>query len=240
MHNYGPRYQCVEAAQAKVRCTFKNRTLSVSGFRCWQLQVPLRGHRDGSGWAWEPVTLQCTPFWSCPAAIPLFLAGTGYKVLFPCCTASLKKLLAGSNFQLDNNDGTFMECFQWLKALYNLIKEKHGMHKYTHTEKQTWWHNNTVIKWWTTPVHAKQYETHIYIYMLNHRNICVCSHMHAGTQAYAHAGIHVRTRACTHTESSSVWNWKVYYKIHCSYSWQHLLWVAFRHAYLVHWKTKNK
>ena len=170
---YGPRtcgllqvlmLMCSDTTQAKILCTCKNHMLSVSGFRCWQLQVPLRGHRDGSGWAWEPVTLQCTPFWSCPAAIPLFLAGTGYKVLFPCCTASLKKLSPGSFFQLDNNDGTFMECFQWLKALYNWIKEKHGMHKYTHTEKQTWWHNNTVIKWWTTPVHAKQYETHIYIY----------------------------------------------------------------------------
>ena len=112
---------CSDTTQAKILCTCKNHMLSVSGFRCWQLQVPLRGHRDGSGWAWEPVTLQCTPFWSCPAAIPLFLAGTGYKVLFPCCTASLKKLLAGSNFQLDNDNEAFMECFQRLEALHKVF-----------------------------------------------------------------------------------------------------------------------
>ena len=239
MHNYGLRYQWVETAQAKVRCTYKKCTLSVSGFRCWQLQVPLRGHRDGSGRAWEPVTLQCTPFWSCSAAIPLFLAGTGYKVLFTCCTASLKKLSPGSFFQLDNN-GAFMECFQRLEVLYNLIKEIIECIN-THTEKQTWWHNNTVIKWWTYMFTQSNMKlTDIYIYMLNHRIVCVCSHMHAGTHVYAHARMRMHTYACTHTESSSVWNWKVYYKIHCSYSWQHLLWVAFRHAYLVHWKTKTK
>ena len=115
-------------------CTYDNHTLSVSGFRCWQLQVPLRGRRGGSGRAWKPVTLQRTPFWSCSAAIPLFPAGTGYRVLFTCCTASLKKLSPGSFFQLDNDNGTFMECFWRLEALYNLMKEKYGMRKYTHRE----------------------------------------------------------------------------------------------------------
>ena len=188
MHNCGLRYQWVETAQAKVRCTYKKRTLSVSGFRCWQLQVPLRGHWDGSGRAWEPVTLQCTPIWSCSAAIPLFLAGTGYKVLFPCFTASLKKLSPGSFFQLDNN-GTFMECFQRFEVLYNLIKEIVECIN-THTENQTWWHNNAVIKWWTY-LFTQSNMKHIYICLITGSYVC------AHTCMQAHMYMHTHACACT-------------------------------------------
>ena len=42
----------------------------------------------------------------------------------------------------DNNNREFSERFRRRQALYNLIKEKHGTHEYSHKNK---WHTNKLI-----------------------------------------------------------------------------------------------
>ena len=127
----------------------------------------------------SPCQQQCSGAFIYCETLPLFVQN---------CVPSLKALFN------DNHNRKFIEHFQWLKALYDLIKQKFEIHKYIHRENQ--WDK-------CIPIHPKQNETHCACAYAHttHKHahfVCTCTQTHTCTHTHTNTHAQTHTHTCTH------------------------------------------